>query len=145
MRRLSIVVCLIALSCLNVTGQSIKLRDHLPSAISFLVAGAFEGTMDYLQFHYDGNSQFWQPDISWKNKYKNHDVNQGLTFVGRYFVPATDGWHAMKAGKNTFTVVGLVLHPYSKKQKWYYYVIEGISYWAVNKIGFHLTYNLIFK
>jgi len=145
MKRLLIVVIMIALSYLNVTGQSIKLKDHIPSAVSFAVAGAFEGTMDYLQFHYDGNSQFWQPDISWMNKYKNRDPRQGLTFMGRWFVTGTDGWHAMKGGKNAFTVVGLVLHPYSKGQKWYYYVIEGVSYWIANKIGFHLTYNLILK
>jgi len=144
MRKL-IVVCLIALSCFNAAGQSFKIKEHLPSLISFFAAGAFEGTMDHLQFHYDGNHQFWQPDISWKNKYKNRDPQQGLTFAGRYFVTATDGWHLMKGGKNMSTVVALVFHPFRKGQKWYYYVVETASYWAANKAGFHLTYNLILK
>jgi len=76
------VVCLIALSCSSAARQSFKIKEHLPSSISFFAAGAFEGTMDHLHFHYDGNHQFWQPDISWKlgnqKSQQRHFVSKSL-------------------------------------------------------------------
>ena len=110
-------------------------------ASSFFVAGLFEGVMDGLQFHYDKPNQFWNPDISWTNKYKNHDPQQGMTFRGRYMVFTTDGWHLMKFGRNAFTSAAIVLS-IGEKKKWYRYVIDGVTYWAINRIGFNISYKL---
>ena len=42
----------------------------------FILSGMFEAVMDKLQFHYEQsifknfkNQLFWNPDVSWKNKY----------------------------------------------------------------------------
>lgn len=42
-----------------------------------------------------GNPIFWIKNISWKNKWKNGDKNQGEKFFGssRWFVALTCGWH----------------------------------------------------
>lgn len=121
-----------------------KVREHVAPAVLVFVSGAFEGSMDFLDFYYDKPNQFWNPDISWTNKYKNRDVAQGKTFAGKYMVWTTDGWHMMKFGRNLTMFAGFTLKlSTSKKQKWYLYIAEGVSYWAINRAGFTLTYNLL--
>lgn len=132
----------ILLLALSVSGQSFKMREHVAPGILVFTAGMFEGVMDHLQFHYDGSHQFWQPDISWRNKYKDRDPANGKTFAGKYFVAATDGWHLMKFGRNAtlFTAFAIKL---GERKKWYWYIVEGAGYWAVNRVGFNVTYKLL--
>lgn len=121
-----------------------KAREHVAPAVLVFASGAFEGVMDHLQFHYDGNHQFWQPDISWQNKYRNRDVTQGRTFAGKYLVWTTDGWHMMKFGRNITMFTGFTLKvTTSTKKRWYWYAVEGVSYWAINRAGFNLTYHIL--
>lgn len=122
--------------------QKFELKKHIAPAASVFVAGCFEGVMDGLQFHYDGSHPFWQPDISWKNKYINKDPNQGKTFRGKYLVFTTDGWHLMKFGRNLSIFTALTLKLGDEKKKWWVYVVEGASYWIVNRVGFNITYKL---
>ena len=67
----------------------------------FAIAGMFKAGMDIMQFKYDNSIfynlpqkyQFWfNPAISWKNKYKNGDSEQGEKFFGSstVFVWITD-------------------------------------------------------
>lgn len=41
---------------------------------------------------------WWNPNISWKNKYKNNDPTQGPKFFGSttFLVWLTDAWHFSK-------------------------------------------------
>jgi hypothetical protein len=72
-------------------------------------AGALNGVMDTLQFRY-GTSvfpkrqgetflgkdrYFWDPDVSWKNKYKDWPSDQRPAFPGAttWAVAFTDAWH----------------------------------------------------
>lgn len=84
--------------------------------ILFLVAGALaDAIMDKLQFHFDKsifkdfkNQQFWNPELSWQNKWKTNfmypvtDPNRAIVgrekFWGssRWFVGLTDGWHLIQ-------------------------------------------------
>lgn len=104
-----------------------------------LLAGCFEGVMDHLQFHYDKNDQFWSPGRSWKNKYKGGDPANGMTFRGKYLVFTTDGWHLMKFGRNLFIMAALTVG--SLPASWL--VLTLLTYWAINRIGFNLTYKWI--
>lgn len=123
-----------------------KLKSMIAPALCMFVSGAADGTMDYLSYHYDGNSQFWQPRISWTNKYKHHDPTQGERFPGSttVFVAFTDGWHMCKMIRNTSTVAAVVLN-LGHKEKWYNYLFRGLVYTAVNRLGFVVTYYWIFK
>lgn len=68
-----------------------------------IAAGVSKGVMDKLQFHYDKsvfsemeNQQFWNPEISWKNKYQNYDEGDtSPAFFGSttFYVGVTDAWH----------------------------------------------------
>lgn len=135
-----LLFAVLILSATSCNGQSIK-KHIAPSALVF-AAGAFEGAMDHLQFHYDGSDPFWQPDISWKNKYRNQDPAQGMTFRGRYMVFTTDGWHLMKFGRNA-TLFAAFTIKLGDKKKWYIYLAEGAAYWAVNRAGFNITYKFL--
>ncbi len=70
------------------------------------IAGLSSSAMDKLQFHYYTSifrflpSQFWNPEVSWKNKYINKDSTLGRRkILGTLNVPVflTDGWHLLKA------------------------------------------------
>lgn len=76
---------------------------------AMMLAGVSNGFMDKIQFHYSRSifpqneedkllfkgRDFWDPKVSWKNKYKNKDPKQGPKFPGSTgaFVFTTDGWH----------------------------------------------------
>ena len=121
-----------------------KAKEHIAPAALVFASGAFEGVMDHLSFHDDGNSQFWSPSISWRNKYKGGDPANGKTFAGKYMVWTTDGWHMMKFGRNLTMFAGFTLKLTSgTKKRWYWYAVEGVSYWAINRAGFNLTYKLL--
>lgn len=72
-------------------------------AILFALAGVFNAFMDKLQFHYPnsifpklGNDKFWNPSVSWKNKYKDWDGGDRrakFPFSKTTLVFLTDGWH----------------------------------------------------
>jgi hypothetical protein len=82
----------------------------------FLFAGICEAIMDKLQFHYDstifkdyGNQLFWNPAISWKNKYKDGDPTNGEKFFlsKTLLVGFTDAWHMFKLFRTFFIFAGI--------------------------------------
>lgn len=140
MIRRSLILPLLLLA-LSVSGQSFKVREHIAPGILVFAAGCFEGVMDGLQFHYDKPDQFWNPDISWQNKYKGRNPDNGKTFAGKYFIAATDGWHLMKFGRNATMFAAFTIN-IGEKKKWYMYLAHGAGYWFVNRVGFNLTYKM---
>lgn len=122
-----------------------KAKEHIAPAALVFVSGAFEGVMDHLDFHLSNGNQFWDPAVSWTNKYKNHDPANGKTFAGKYMVWTTDGWHMMKFGRNLSMFAGFAIHINQTgiKKRWYIYILEGVGYWAINRAGFNLTYHLL--
>ena len=78
-----------------------------------LLAGICEGIMDYLQFHYNGLNDYFNPDYSWRNKWKDGDPLKGERFwqSSRALVFLTDGWHLMKFIRNLFIMfaIGCIL------------------------------------
>jgi hypothetical protein len=86
--------------------------------IAFALAGLFEAVMDTLQFHYSysifyskRNRLFWDPSISWRNKYKDGDSTEGPKFPGSttIFVGLTDAWHLFKLLRNLAIFIGVFL------------------------------------
>lgn len=88
------------------------------SYILTIISGLSEGIMDTLQFHFDKssfpklkNQIFWDPKISWKNKWKNGDPLMGerFRFSSTLFVFSTDAWHFFKFLRNTLIFISLSL------------------------------------
>lgn len=131
------------------------------AVVFFALAGFLNGIMDTLQFHYSSSifskkskQSFWDPSISWRNKYKNQDPNQGPRFPGSttIFVFTTDAWHLFKAFMLACLRTSVVLAGSS-----FLVIIQGnpthnLIAWFVVWIGlgivfsasFHLSYSVIF-
>lgn len=96
------------------------------------LAGVSNSFMDTLQFHY-GNSifadenqytqEFWNPDVSWKNKWKNGNREQGEKFLGSstLFVFTTDAWHLAQFFMLKFFFLAVLF--FRKPEKWWEYII----------------------
>lgn len=66
--------------------------------ILLVISAIANALMDYLQFHYYSLNQFWNPRLSWQNKYKLGDKRKGekFPFSTTILVSFTDGWHLMQ-------------------------------------------------
>ncbi|HXU27355.1 MAG TPA: hypothetical protein VN698_08995 [Bacteroidia bacterium] len=153
--------CLISQS---VSAQKKKLKDYLILGSSSLVSGMLDGTIESISYHYDNgfkrrfknvNDQFWNPSISWTNKYKNNDPCLGPKFTGstNIFVCTTDAYHMLRTTKRAvdgFTLAYYVNKTYSDKttpkgKKWKGIAKDFLIITAIRCVGFSLTYSLLFR
>lgn len=118
-----------------------------------LFAGSFEGIMDTLQFHYYNsifikfnNQSFWNPEVSWGNKWKAGDPLNGPAFWGSSsaFVSLTDAWHLFKLFRNVFLFVGISSIAYNADTIFHLFIYVVIAR-SVYGLGFWITYNKICK
>ena len=90
----------------------------IATLILMYLAGLAEAIMDILNHRFsssifkDFNEHWWNPEISWKNKWKDYDHTKGEAFIGSstVFVFITDAWHFFKFLKNTF-ICGAIISP----------------------------------
>lgn len=84
-----------------------------------IIGGISNAVMDVLRFRYSTsifrefkNQLWWNPSISWKNKWKNGDPSQGEKFWGssRWFVRFTDAWHFFQGLMFTCFFLTIVLY-----------------------------------
>lgn len=124
--------------------QNKELKKVVISSTLIGISGAFDGTAEYLKFNYNAPSQFWNPSLSWKNKWKNGDPLQGEKFwqSSRALVWTTDGYHLMRMGRNMFMVGAIVIN-IGEKQKWYIYATEFLTYYLAYTTGFTISYELL--
>lgn len=119
------------------------------------VAGLSDGMLETIQHHYGtfkakfpaANDQFWNPQISWKNKYRNWDNGDNRpAFPGSttIFVATTDAYHALRAIKKNSIMAAVVINVGSP-QKWWHYLIDFATHTLMYQAGFYLTYSIIFK
>jgi hypothetical protein len=77
----------------------------------FLIAGALDGFNQELLFHYPrvkqilniSNDQFFDPSISWQNKY-----NSNTPFAKTLLVGTTDAYHASRSINKMFMIGGAI-------------------------------------
>jgi hypothetical protein len=76
--------------------------------IAFVSSAVFEGVMDYLQFYYSGTDHFWNPRLSWINKWSFSQLGKKERFFlsSTVLVFLTDGWHLMKWFRNRCIDIG---------------------------------------
>lgn len=65
-----------------------------------IIASIAKSIQDKIQFHYHKSvfkklNNFWNPEYSWKNKYKEGNPDKGPKFPGSttIFIALTDAWH----------------------------------------------------
>ena len=133
--------------------REFRLLEEIPSMSTMFLAGTFNGVSQDLLFHYDEfeatfpntDPQFWDPEISWTNKYKNGDPLQGARFPGSttILVGTTDGYHAMLSSRDIMIVTSIALS--SKSRSWKHFLKKTAAYTIAYGAGFHLTYRTIIK
>jgi hypothetical protein len=110
--------------------------------------GFFEAVMDKLQFHYDKSvfksfkkQQFWDPKISWRNKWKEGEKENGERFLfsSTLLVFTTDAWHLAKFFRNVCLVLAL------------FFTLKGGSLWELilgrilSGVVFEISFRNIFS
>jgi hypothetical protein len=92
------------------------------SLLLLFLAGFCEGIMDTLQFHFhisrfslSPKRYYWDPTVSWRNKYLNNDPLLGPRFPlsTTFLVSLTDGWHTFKLLRNICIFAALPLLGFS--------------------------------
>lgn len=124
-------------------------------ALIFL-SGAANGLHETLVWHYpafkaklpSANDQYWNPQISWKNKYANYPENVKPRFFGSttFLVFITDAKHLFSELHRWFLFFGssiLATVFFIKGGKWWFVKLT-ILWYVVQSIGFHLVYTLFF-
>jgi hypothetical protein len=108
------------------------------SIILFLLSAVFEAVMDFLQFRYTKRNQFWNPQLSWMNKWDFSTVPRKERFPlsSTVLVFLTDGWHLMKWCRNR-CIDGIV-----------FIVAFGLFNWWASlliTIAIRVSYGIIFE
>ena len=114
-------------------------------------SGLFDGIAETLKFHPFGffhvfrkaSKNFWDNNISWKNKYKNNDPAQGEKFFlsTGALVSLTDGYHLTRLLRNQFIIFAILVMP--TLPLWYMYVVAYILCYLAYTVGFALMYDHI--
>ncbi len=128
-----------------------NLRFGSAIAVLLFLAAVSNSVMDVLQFRYSASvfakppfqQQFCNPQLSWKNKWKNGNPAEGESFLGSstIWVFTTDAWHLAQFCMFTFfELIVVVTYYWWKTPKLYVSVLQFIML----KIFFGLTFELFF-
>lgn len=128
------------------------------SCLLLFLAGAANGVMDALQFHYaqtpfDPDDQFWNPKISWENKWakdQQGELQRPLRprFFGAstFLVFLTDAWHLFQMIMFTAFHAAVIVALSSCKRlgKGWWNVAAWIGIYlllhTIQSVGFHIIY-----
>lgn len=138
------------------------------SIISTLLAALFSAIADTLHHHFSVsvfaklNPTFWNPAISWVNKYEGGEVSNGPAFFGSttFLVWLTDGWHLAnffflkfifvavvfyRSAKVTelIKVSGLAARIYYKMPVWLRLALDFFIWHTVFALSFELAYRVL--
>ena len=144
-------IILLLLLTINIQAQKLFSKNNCISYGLMFVSGAASGLSDalvsYRPFRGDSN---WDMYVSWTNKYKNNDPNQGEKFPlsTSVLVGFTDGWHFCNMVRD-LSAAGAVAISFEDlknvKTKWKYVLAKMAIGYTFNRVGHVLTYDVILK
>lgn len=125
-------------------------RTILPASLS-LLSGACYGVHETVVHHPDRipdtwDRQWWDNRLSWRNKYKHGDPEQGPAWFGaEHFTFGQDAKHTFATGYKYSTLAAGITIGFGKRRPALHYLYDiGISI-AASAIGFHTTYSILFR
>lgn len=128
-------------------------KGEISTCLMMFVAGAADGVSQDLLFHYHEferstgltGAQFWDPDLSWRNKYKDGDPAKGAKFFGSttFLVGLTDGYHASRSLRDSMVILSLINSKKSKSKK--ESVKKALLYTVSYGAGFTLVYDFLIR
>lgn len=106
------------------------------SSTLFFLAGMSDGFAEELKYHYPNvhrafpqlNDQFWNPEISWTNKY-----NSSIPFSKSLMVGATDGYHMTRSVNKIFLFSTSIF--IDNKKSFKKNILSSIKYSILYSIG----------
>ena len=115
-----------------------------------IIGGWANSVMDTLAHHYSSskfsdktNQLWWNPSISWRNKYKDGDPKKGPKFFGSttFLVFTTDAWHFYKwILLGMLPIPGAILFSLMGWGHWLF----GIIGYVVLRFAFASTFHLFY-
>jgi hypothetical protein len=128
-------------------------KNHASHGMMF-VGGAFNGVSDALAHKYSStvfykspaNNQFWNPQVSWENKYRDWPIDDRPAYFGSttFLAWTTDGWHMTKTGQLKSMQVAMVLYkPEKEIRKWWWPVADVFVTGVFYSAGFHLSQSIV--
>lgn len=121
----------------------------LPATLSFC-AGASWGLHEKTMHHWgkfearfpNANPQWWNPAISWKNKYENGDPTQPRRKIPVQF---TDAKHMLASSTQLFGFAAGGSIFIGRKTNWKNYALRFLASGVGYVAGNYLTFNLLYK
>lgn len=125
-------------------------RNRIITGSLVFIAGASKGFNETLMFHYDAfqqkfpnaNPRWYNPNESWKNKYKNGDPAAGPKFPlsTTALVAMTDQYHLNNFINRTAWMSTIMIKMSEGKKPFKHYVLDFLYYSACHQLGFAATY-----
>jgi hypothetical protein len=125
-------------------------RNHIATGGLVFIAGASKGFNETLQFHWKefhrqfpkANPQWYNPSISWKNKYRNGDSNAGAKYPlsTSVLIMFTDQYHLDNFINKMAWSSALIIKIGEGKKPFKSYLLDFIYYTICHQAGFALTY-----
>ena len=128
------------------------------SIACWILAAVCNSIMDTLAHHYptsifsDMNPKFWDPKISWKNKYKEGVKAMGPAFFlsTGILVAFTDAWHFFKSLQIVLLGVTIVMFPHTYEiclfeREWLNQLVWLSALGVTWNVTFSFMYNRVLK
>ncbi len=127
--------------------KPLNTNDKIVMASQF-VSGAADGINQAIQVHGLGaGKSFWDYQTSWKRKYKDFDAGDtraAYLFSKSAFVAGTDGYHLTRFISRS-TMTATIIIDKTDLKSWKAVVGKLLIMSFANRLGFWLTYDVIFK
>lgn len=124
-------------------------------SVCWILAAMCNAVMDVLAFKYKKSifknldPEYWNPSISWRNKYKNKRQDDGPAFFlsTTALVFVTDAWHLFQFLSNSLIILAVIMvfytaFPYTL---WWHHVLVFIGMKAVWGMIFELFFSNVFR
>lgn len=125
-------------------------KNKIITGSLFLLSGSAKGFNETLQFNYGvfedkfpgADDQWFDPKISWRNKYRNGHPDNGPRFFlsTSLLVMFTDQYHLNNFVHRVGIVSALVVKIGEGKKPFKYYLFDALYYAACYQAGFSVMY-----
>lgn len=129
--------------------------EEIISLIFFALAACCNAVMDTIQFHWykfrwrdKVNEDYWNPKISWRNKYIDGNPKKGFKFKFPFggLSNFLDAWHLFKMSSIILIVLSIVYFPFSFKICFYKsYFWNELTWVVIYGITWIVPFNIFFN
>lgn len=133
-------------------------RDFTTNGALPFVSGFADGSVEAVKWHYHEvkakhpglNDQYWDPAISWKNKYKDWDAGDyrpAYPGAKTWAVAGTDFYHLGRAVQRSSLMAsaGIQAATFETGQPWYTYVFRFAVQFISYSVGFRVAYEMVWR